>query len=347
MTGAFLAPNSGAPLLLRPLLCGRDQICRRFSGLARECVDRPGRDAPAVALLMCNPGRCPLAHGNKAARYGPGGSCCSGVAMSECSICGFARSADTPVVVGGLSLHLCWVCRTVVHSLERSGVLPHLPGCLFQIALEFEHEGEFCGGFQEVVFDRWQWRLNARLNAGQLIDACSCAMCTGLRDLKFDGVVEDDDTGEILCQGDNFVIFSDLPAHDFSRDFVKVPGGVFRVEDLGPGRAGDELEISILRSLPPEAVVMHRDGSRWRVADEIARRVVANAVRTRRGPVSPLAASATPFGPALVSTAELAARDARSSRYWRGLHLFGPEGYLDGLNWVDGDGVVHPVPEGH
>ena len=104
----------------------------------------------------------------------------------------------------------------------------------------------------------------------------------------------------------------------------------------------EDVPLFILRSMQPSSVLFCSDGSQVTVKEMIERHLQRNMEDTARGPVGPLAASAVAVRPLPSESPE---ELARAQRYWRGFHLFGPVGYLDGFHWIDSDGVAHVVPD--
>jgi len=249
-----------------------------------------------------------------------------------CEVCGYRRS--TPgCIYRGRDLRLCFYCCDA--GLHFATADPwDRPGfdCLHNIAIGLEHFAICCAG-EEFSFGHWLKRLQRNILSGKLRDVCGCVTCNGLRNAP---VVAGQLDGDLLIDTQDFQLFAD----GFSEEEMAGLVDLFDGDD--DYVAGEDIPLFILRSMQPTSFVFCSDGSKVTVKDMIERHLQQNMEDTARGPVGPLAASAVAVRPRPAETPE---ELAHAQRYWRGFHLFGPVGYLDGPHWVDADGVCHLVPD--
>lgn len=242
--------------------------------------------------------------------------------------CVFCEGRDLfrlDAVIAGAPWPACKMCAGAGRALMDAGAMQPVLGCLHLAAMEIEQfaVGYASGGSR--ADRKWLFRIQRNLSRGVFREWCSCQTCTG---------------------GGDVAVITDM------------------FEDFGVGveTFADTMPLEVLKSMPDHAKLTASDGSTWRAVDEIARRIEANHVATKRPPVGPLAesarvkspgewrlsgktADASPeyrFGP--VHEKRRAARDADVKRYWAGFKKFGP-GYLDGDYYVtEDDGECHPWP---
>lgn len=239
--------------------------------------------------------------------------------FESCVICSYGRVMQARAHMADGRWPICKLCAGAGATLRREGVLDLVRHCLRLVALEIERFASEMSGVEAGPLQRWRGRINIRLSDGALLRACPCDGCNG-RPVA----------GAIV----------DVHAH-------------FGVD---PGLPADKMDLLVLRSMKDSERLTASDGSVWRAIDEIARRMVQNHVDTvRDGPVpGGLAERAGPVFPGRWQAVESdgvvvpfyrvgerfddQAADARSRAYWRNVAAYGP-GYVDGVYWVDGDGV--------
>lgn len=245
---------------------------------------------------------------------------------ATCVFCEGRDLFSLPAVIAGAEWPVCKMCAGAGRALlDEDEAWRASLVCLHLTAMEIEQfaVGYASGGARAER--KWLFRIQRNLTRGVFREWCPCPTCTG---------------------GGDVIVLTDLEG-----EFGVV------VETFA-----DTMPLDVLKSMPDHAKLTASDGSTWRAVDEIARRLEANHLATKRPPVGPLAEAARVKAPGewtlVGKTADMrpeyrygpvherrrAARDADVKRYWAGFNKFGP-GYLDGDYYItEEDGECHPWP---
>ncbi len=175
----------------------------------------------------------------------------------NCIFCEGSDLFGLPAVIADVPWPVCNLCASAGRAILDEGVIQPVLHCLHLVAMEI---GAFAEGYacaEDASSRKWLYRIQRQFARGAYREVCPCKTCMGEAEIT---VVH----------------------------YLHARFGMERET------FADTMPLNVLTTMKDSQRLQASDGSTWKAAYEVARRMEANALATRRGKVGRLARAASP-----------------------------------------------------